>query len=127
MVFPSALEASHFFALSPFQIYHGIRKKVIVDKFLFSFSENIDKSQYTLKRTKGRALEINRDFKKEQNYMRSIEDIFCGFDSYTGIDEGKIKRFKHFYKLNEDEAKELELTRVFGTLYLDKTKHLYKK
>lgn len=67
-------------------------------------------------------------FDQQDFYARVQRGIPC-FDSITGINEKKLKRYKNNYRLSDEEAKEQKLQQVFpsSNFYLDPTKHLYIK
>ncbi len=121
---------------TPFQyVVYAVYKKIIIDgKYGISKNRHINWNEYrqlTRPHTKfdGRWKQrYYRNFILQQDRLANIERGYPIFDSYTGINERKVKTHKNNYRLTEEEASQQGLTSVFGgSIYIDPTKHLFLK
>lgn len=125
VTFNSVNEAADYLQVRVKTIFYMLNKKTILNGWI---ATTTDKPNYADYKPMNPHHYHNHTFYQDQDRIADIERGIPIFDSITGINERKVKAHKNTYRLTEEEAIQQGLTSVFGgSIYIDKTKHLYAK
>lgn len=135
--FNSITDIAQYLQITYYQAIYAYRYKKKVKGYIITDHTNIRQSAYEDLKKKydpnkvnyGSKITDKNIFYIEHDKFNSIERSLIGFDSYTGISQKSVDKFKPTWILSEEQAEQHGLQQIFtgGTLYIDKGKRIYKK